>query len=145
LDDCTPVLMGVGGGCLHLLFNDVMFRRGARYLSYLDIVELRARWREGGFPFFLLPAGVERVDDTCFPFGAHFHAGYLVLYVDTGQGTARRLDNATESPLGHALPRPTVSIRNMIHSHPPQKNRTSISRWTFSRCMSSHSCHYPHS
>jgi len=27
------------------------------------------------------------------------------LYVDTGQGTAQRLDNAAESPLGHALPR----------------------------------------
>ena len=31
--------------------------------------------------------------------------GYLVLYRDTGQGTAQGLDNAAGSSLGHALPR----------------------------------------
>ena len=35
----------------------------------------------------------------------HFSRGYLVIYVDTGQGTAQRLDNPAKSPLGDALSR----------------------------------------
>jgi len=34
-----------------------------------------------------------------------FFGGYLVLYRDTGQGTAQGLDNAAGSSLGHALSR----------------------------------------
>ena len=34
-----------------------------------------------------------------------FHGAFMVLYVDTAQGTAEGLDNAAESSLGHALPR----------------------------------------
>jgi len=40
-----------------------------------------------------------------FLFSATLLRGYLVLYKDTGQGTAQGLDNAAGSPLGHALPR----------------------------------------
>jgi len=57
-------------------------------------------WRERGEGSGGCSSGGECLLRFDFSFG-----GYLVLYVDKEQGSTRRLDNAAESPLGHALPR----------------------------------------
>ena len=57
---------------------------------------------------------------SSLPFG-----GYLVLYVDMGQGTARWLDNPAESPpLGDAVPRHRLDSLNTGTDFQKKKKRT---------------------
>ena len=88
-----------------------------------NFTQSEGRW--GGVGCLYIP----RADVFSFFFSLlvrRFFGGYLVLYRDTGQGTAQGLDNAAGSPPGHALPR-HIYIGSLVGTSPSELHRMNTS------------------